>query len=99
MYSANKRTRHAFAIFHTTLCDGVIPAWREEDGLPVIYSTEREAQIEIAEMLIAQLRQFIAGERDFADALSTEDFILPVEVWPDGTIHTEDGRHFGIQEI
>jgi hypothetical protein len=64
----------------------------------VIYATEREAQIEIAEMLIAQLRQFIAGERDFADALSTEDFILPVEVWPDGTIETEDGRRFGAEK-
>jgi hypothetical protein len=49
-------------------------------------------------MLIAQLRQFIAGERDFADALSTEDFILPVEVWPDGTIETEDGRRFGAEK-
>jgi hypothetical protein len=98
MYSANNSTRSAFAIFQTTLCDGVIPAWREENGLPVIYATEREAQIEIAEMLIAQLQQFIDGERDFADALSTEDFILPVEIWPDGTIETEDGRRFGAEK-
>jgi hypothetical protein len=95
MYSANKRTRSAFAIFQNTLCEGIVPTWREDNGFPVIYSTEREAQIEIAEMLIGQLRQFVIGERDFADALSTEDFILPVEVWPDGTIESEDGKRFG----
>jgi hypothetical protein len=95
VYSAKKRTRSAFAIFQDTICDGIVPTWREENGFPVIYATEHEARIEIAEMLIIQLRQFIDGERDFADALSTEDFILPVEVWPDGTIETEDGRRFG----
>ena len=46
-------------------------------------------------MLIGRLRQFVIGELDFADALSTEDFILPVEVWPDGTIESEDGKRFG----
>ena len=61
MYSANKRTRSAFAIFQNTLCEGIGPTWREDNGFPVIYSTEREAQIEIAEMLIGQLRQFVIG--------------------------------------
>ena len=97
MYSANKRTRSAFAIFQDTICDGVVPTWRDENGFPIAYATEREARIEIAEMLIAQLHQFIEGERDFTDALSTGDFILPIEVWPDGTIETEDGRRFGSQ--
>ena len=64
-------------------------------GFPIIYATEREAQIEIAEMLIEQLKQFVAGEREFDDALTTGDFILPVEVWPDGTIETEKGLRFG----
>jgi len=98
MYFANRPDRSAFAIFTETVCDGLVPAWRDENGLPVTYATERKAQIEIAEMLIEHLYQFIAGERDFADALSTEDFILPVDVWPDGTIQIEDGRRFGIHE-
>ena len=98
MYSANKRTRSAFAIFQDTICDGVVPTWRDENGFPIVYATERDARIEIAEMLITQLKQFIDGERDFADALSTGDFILPIEVWPHGTIETEDGRRFGIQK-
>ena len=75
-----------------------MPTWRDESGTIVTYATEREAQIEIAEMLMEHLRQFLGGERDFADACTTGDFVLPVEVWPDGTIQLEDGRRFGKQE-
>ena len=74
-----------------------MPTWRDEQGVIVTYATQREAQIEIAEMLLEQLRQFLTGERDFHDASTTGDFILPVEVWPDGTIETEDGRRFGAE--
>ncbi|MBL9201167.1 MAG: hypothetical protein JNL39_11700 [Opitutaceae bacterium] len=97
-YAAPKNSRPAFAIFTETVCDGQVPAWRDKNGLPVSYPTEREAQIEIAETLIEHLHQFIAGEREFADALISGDFILPVHVLPDGTIQTEDGRRFGAQE-
>ena len=48
-----------------------MPTWRDEHGVIVTYATEREAQIEIAEMLMEQLRQFLAGERDFGDASTT----------------------------
>ena len=95
MYFANQNTRHAFAIFQNTICDGMVPTWRDENGFPVTYSNQREAEIEIAEMLIEQLKQFVAGEREFDDAIATGDFILPVEVWPDGTIQTENGLRFG----
>lgn len=98
MYFESRKTRRAFAIFQETICDGVVPTWRDENGFPVTYDTERDAQIEITQMLIEQLRQFIAGEREFDDALTTGDFILPVDVWPDGTIQTENGRRFGAQE-
>jgi len=98
VYSVRRRTRSAFAIFEETICDGIVPTWRDENGLPVTYVTEREAQIEISDMLIEHLRQFVAGERGFAGACTTGDFILPVEVWPDGTIQTDDGHRFGKQE-
>ena len=98
MYSTNRRTRSAFAIFEDTLCQGLMPTWRDEDGVIITYTTKREAEIEIAEMLIELLKQFLAGERDFADASTTGDFILPVQVFPDGTIQTENGQRFGIQE-
>jgi hypothetical protein len=88
-------TQPAFAIFEDTLFQGVIPTWRQENGVIITYATEREAQVEIAEMLMEHLRQFLAGERDFDDASTTGDFILPVSIWPDGTIQLEDGRRFG----
>jgi hypothetical protein len=61
----------------------------------VIYESEPEAQKEIAEMIIEHLQQFLTGGREFEDAITTEDFILPVEVWPDGSISTETGFGFG----
>lgn len=90
-----KKKRSAFAIFTVTVCDGLIPAWHDEHGYPVTYKTEREAQLEIADMLMENLTQFIAGERDFAGAVSCEDFILPIEIWPDKTIQTDCGHRFG----
>ena len=99
MQATPPNIRSAFAIFESTFFSGVIPTWRDENGCIITYTTEREAEIEIAEMLMEQLRQFLAGHRDFDDARTTGDFILSVKVWPDGTIETEDGRRFGIQEI
>jgi hypothetical protein len=77
------------------MCEGLVPAWYGEDNYPIIYTTELEAQREIADDLMEHLRQFMAGERDFDDATTIEDFILPVNVWPDGSISTEDGSIFG----
>jgi len=92
------KPRAAFAIFEDTVFQGMMPTWRDERGVLITYPTEREAQVEIAEMLIEHLTQFIAGEREFDDASTTGDFILPVQVFRDGTIQTEDGRRFGLQE-
>lgn len=86
--------RPAFAIFITTVCGGTIPSWQDAHGLPVTYETEREAQLEIVDDLQERLRQFLAGERDFEDATCIEDFVLPVAVWPEGSI-TVNGRRFG----
>ena len=95
MLDSRQPTRSAYAIFTQTICEGLVPAWYEETGFPVIYDTEVEAQCEIADTLMEQLRQFLEGEREFHDAITTEDFILPVDVWPDGSISTEDGSAFG----
>ncbi|WP_162470342.1 hypothetical protein [Opitutus terrae] len=54
----------------------MVPTWRDENGFPIAYESRREAEIEIAEMLIEHLRQFLVGERDFEDACTTGDFIL-----------------------
>ena len=98
MQATPPNIRSAFAIFESTFFSGVIPTWRDENGCIITYATECEAKIEIAEMLMEQFRQFLAGHRDFDDARTTGDFILSVKVWPDGTIETEGGRRFGKQE-
>jgi hypothetical protein len=42
-----------------------------------------------------KLRQFLEGERDFEDAMTVEDYILPVDVLLDGSVLDEDGNCFG----
>lgn len=86
--------RPAFAIFINTICEDLVPAWRDEHGLPVTYETECAAQLEIVDELEERLRQFRAGARDFEDAITIEEFVLPVELWPDGSISIENGEVF-----
>lgn len=75
-----------------------MPAWYDgETGFPIVYETELEAQREIADHQLTLIQQFLDGQREFDDAMTVEDFILPVDVWPDGTISTEDGVTYGKQ--
>ena len=94
MVDVRQPTRKAFAIFTRTICEGLVPAWYDERNLPVIYATELEAQREIVNDLVEHLQQFLDGERDFEDAIDVGDFIVPVDVWPDGSISIEDGSVF-----
>jgi len=84
-----------YCIFIDTVCEGRIPAWHDENSMPVVYPTLEAAQREIADDVMEKLRQFLAGERDFDDAMTVEDYILPVDVFPDGSITDEDGNVFG----
>ena len=81
-----------YCLFIHTLCDGPIPALTGGDGNYVVFATEQEAQKEIADNLITRLQEFIADERDFADALTIDEYILPVTVDPDGTIADAQGN-------
>jgi len=88
----------AYCIFLDTVCEGRIPAWHDETGVPIVYPTVEAAQREIADDVMEKLRQFLAGERDFDDAMTVEDYILPVDVLPDGSILDKDGNSFGKNE-
>src|SRR5665213_903195 len=88
----------AFCIFIDTVCEGRVPAWHDEDLMPVVYPTVEAAQREIADDVMEHLRQFLVGERDFDDAMTVEDYILPVDVLPDGSILDEDENCFGIKD-
>jgi hypothetical protein len=95
----NKETEYmaksAFCIFIDTVCEGRIPAWHDKNGWPVVHTTLESAQREIADDVIEHLHQFLEGEREFEDAMAVEDYILPVDVYPDGSILDEDGNVFG----
>lgn len=82
-----------------TVCEGKIPAWRNESGGFLLHPTEREAQLEIADDIMECLFQFQQGERDFEDALTVEDFIEPVTTRDDGTFVDLDGNSYGPWEI
>lgn len=69
-----------------------------EGDYPVVFPTELEAQREIADLQLIRIQQFLDGERDFDDAIATDEFVLPVDVWSDGSVSTENGRKYGKQE-
>ena len=96
MPSNSQPLRTGFAIFIPTFCQGTMPACYE-DEYPVAFSTELEAQREIADNQLIRLQQFLGGERDFEDAITVEEFVLPVDVWPDGSISIKEGRIYGKQ--
>ena len=89
----------AYCIFLDTVCEGRIPAWHDEKGMPVVYPTKKAAQREISDDIIEKLNQFLASERDFDDAMTIEDYVLPVDVLPDGSVLDEDGNCFGKEEV
>ena len=85
--------RTGFCIYINTVCEGPVPLWRDGHGNPVVYQSEVEVQREIAEDTIERLQQFLEGQRDFVNAMTVEEYILEVDVWPDGSI--TDGNWFG----
>ena len=51
-----------------------------------------KAELEIVDFLNTRLQQFIDGERDFEDAITVEEYVVRVEVLPDGTVIVENGK-------
>jgi len=96
MKRKNKTTvRTGYAIFRPTFFQGTMPACYDETNYPVVFSTELEAQREIADTQLTRIQEFLDGERVFGDAISTDEFVLPVDVSSNGHISLEDGRSFG----
>ncbi len=87
--------RKGFCIFINSVCEGEIPLWRDEKGMPLVYSDEINAQREIADDLIIRLQQFMEGERDFDDAITIKEYIVHITVLSDGSVVDEYGRRFG----
>ncbi len=88
------RKADAFCIYIDTSFQGPVAIERDEHEMPVVYPTREEAEREIAEVCIERPRQFLAGERDFADAITVEEYVVPVTMLPAGAIIDEDGNIF-----
>ena len=85
--------RQGFCIFINTFFEGAVPSVREGDQDRVaVFATQREAELEIVDFLQMRLQQFIDGERDFDDAITVEEYVVPVYVLPDGTVTNESGN-------
>jgi hypothetical protein len=85
----------AYCIYIETVCDGPVPSGFDERGKPCVFKTELDAQREIADFVVTRLQEFMAGERDFEDAMTVEEYVVAVELFPDGTIVDEFGNLFG----
>lgn len=91
---ASPNLRTGFCIYINTLCQGPVPVVSDEKGY-VVFETELEAQKEIVDYQMTRLRQFLDGERDYEDAITVEEYVVPVTVHPDGVIVDEAGNCFG----
>lgn len=76
--SANAKISNGFCIYIDTLIDGPVPVELDEAGGPIVYATEADAKRVIAEDTIERLRQFLEGQRDFEDAMTVEEYVVPV---------------------
>lgn len=86
--------RTGFCIYLNTFFQGPTLSVREGEGLPCVFDTELEAQREIADNAMTRLQEFLDGERDFDDAITVEEYVVPVMLLPDGSVVDDAGRRF-----
>ncbi len=84
-----------YCIYINTLCQGPVPVLTGEDDKYIVFETEFEAQTEIVDCVLIRLQQFLAGERDYEDAITVEEYVVPVTLYPDGSFTDEAGNIFG----
>ena len=96
-------SRRGYCIFIDTLCQRPVPSVTEfiptdprNDAERIcVFPTELEAQREIIDLMMIRLQQFLDGERDFDDAITVDEYVVEVDVFPDGSIVDADGTCFG----
>ena len=91
MVAQDELGKPAYCIFIDTVCEGRVPLVRDQAGKPVLFDTRGAAEREIADNLMTRLQEYMDGERDFESAVEIEEYILPVDVFSDGSIFDEDG--------
>lgn len=75
-----------FCIFIDTVGEGRVPSLRDEHNRPFVFETRNEAEREIVDLMQTRLQEFLDGERDFEDAITTEEYVEEVVVFPDGNV-------------
>ena len=88
-----------FCIYVDTVCHGAVPIELNERGKPIVYPTLLDAQRKIVGNTIIRLQQFLEGERDYEDAMSTEEYIVEVDVFQDGSITDASENFFGASDL
>ena len=89
------RTTTGFCIYIDTLLDGSVPVERTTAGNPFVYPNREVAERQIAEDVMDRILEFLAGERDFEDAITIEEYVVEIDVLPDGSTVDKSGSHFG----
>lgn len=83
-----------YTIVGESVVDGLQPTVMVSEGDSpfehLLFPTEREAQIEIADRMMTKLEEFIDGERDFDDAVALDEHVLEVVRRGDGKIFPND---------
>jgi hypothetical protein len=86
--------RRGFCIYIDTFFQGPTLTVREGEGWPCVFETETDAQREIVDALMIRLTQFMQGAREFDDAITVDEYVVPIWVQADGSIIDEAGRQF-----
>jgi hypothetical protein len=83
--------RKGFVIFINTFCQGPTPSVSDENGY-CVFETELEAQKDIIDGHLIRIDQFLEGERDYDDAITIDEYVVPVFVHADGTLTDGNGN-------
>ncbi len=86
---------NGYCIYIDTFCQGPAPMVTDGEGKYVVFETELSAQREIVDNLMIRLRQFLDGEREYDDAITIEEYVVPVTVDSNGKITDDTGNSFG----
>ena len=89
------KPQRGFCIFMDTFFQGPTLAVTEEENRPCVFATEADAQREIVDNMMTRLQEFLCGDRDFDDAVTLQEYVMPVTVLADGTVTDEHGRILG----
>ena len=86
--------RSGYCLLIQIVCEGVVPYERDGKGNPIVYDSLQDIQRVLVEGIIERMEEFLAGEREFTDAMTIEEYIAAVSVYPDGFVGDEDGNLF-----